>query len=246
MALWFPIIFGGAVLLIIAVAILLVVFIARRAIRTGLNAYNAMDALSNLAGEAAQTPRTLQNLTQTYSGLIKRDFPEFDTQEFLTRAENTLVAVLTALEAQYIDPGADFSANLLRKVQGVIDDIRSKGERWYFDDLHIHKSCIARYSATQGMKTIRCEIAMEYAHRIERGGQIRSGSCDIAQYKYTVDAVYIQDVSKLGSASMAGHNCPNCGAPVIDIGEGKFCRYCGTGLSEVNVRVWTFDNYSRC
>ena len=32
-------------------------------------------------------------------------------------------------------------------------------------------------------------------------------------------------------------NCPNCGAPVTDLGE-RVCPYCGGAVEPVNVRVW--------
>ena len=43
--------------------------------------------------------------------------------------------------------------------------------------------------------------------------------------------VYVQDVAKMTdySASAIGINCPNCGAPVRNLGQ-KFCDYCGTAV----------------
>ena len=37
-----------------------------------------------------------------------------------------------------------------------------------------------------------------------------------------------------------GLTCPNCGAPIKNLGQ-KFCLYCGTGVVEVNARVWKFN-----
>ena len=34
--------------------------------------------------------------------------------------------------------------------------------------------------------------------------------------------------------------CPNCGAPVTRLGS-KFCEYCGSGLREISVRVWSIN-----
>ncbi|MCD8025431.1 MAG: zinc-ribbon domain-containing protein, partial [Clostridiales bacterium] len=38
-----------------------------------------------------------------------------------------------------------------------------------------------------------------------------------------------------------GVNCPNCGAPIKNLGK-KFCEYCGTAVTEVNIRAWKFDS----
>lgn len=242
---WLPWLLIAAVVLIVVGAIAAAIYIISRTLRRlGLGTLRTITKMA--AQENAQTPRQLQNLTSTYAGLIKRDFPEFDAQEFLSMAENTLVLALHALESKHIPPDANFSPNLRTKIQGLIADINSKRETWFFDDIYIHKSCIAKYSSGAGTKIIRCEIALQYAHGVISGGTLVSGSRDIAQYKYTVDAVYVQDISKLSDGSMQGHKCPNCGAPVQELGTNKFCRYCGTGLREINVRIWAFDNYFRC
>ena len=191
-------------------------------------------------------PRQLQNLTQTYTGLIKRDFPEFDPGPFLTRAENTMVCILNSIEEGRITDGRFLSDNLRAKVNGLITDIQSKREKWHFDGIHVHKSCISGYRSLAGSKVISVQMALQYAHHISRDDKLVSGSHQINQYKYQIDAVYIQDVRRLGDASMKGHHCPSCGAPVTQTGTGKACIYCGTGLTEINVRIWTFDNYKRC
>jgi hypothetical protein len=53
--------------------------------------------------------------------------------------------------------------------------------------------------------------------------------------------VYIQDRDKVESDydKAMGYNCPNCGAPVKSL-KYKTCEYCGTGLQEYNIKVWTF------
>lgn len=238
---WIP----KIILFLIIIASLLIVRKVGRSIRRGFRNLRAVFSL--FSGETDNhTPRQLQNLTNTYTEIIKRDFPEFDSKEFLTSAENTLVSVLNSLESGVIANKAKLSPNLIRKLEETITDIKSKGEKWFFNDIYVHKSCIAKYSSSLGSKIIRVEIALQYGHGVFKAGKMISGSNTIQQYKYSIDAVYVQDVAKLGSSSMYGHNCPNCGAPVKQVGEGKFCSYCGTGLKEVNVRLWTFDNYNRC
>ena len=41
-------------------------------------------------------------------------------------------------------------------------------------------------------------------------------------------------------ATAVGVTCPNCGAPVTRLGS-KFCEYCGSGLREISVRVWSIN-----
>lgn len=237
----------GAVVLIAVVAVVFTVVKGLgRGIHQSLNVLGTLgDVVEAVETQSNQTPRQLQNLTNTYSDLIRRDFPEFDAVEFLSSASNTLVMILNALEKGELTDVSRLSLNLKQQVETTLNDIHSKGEKWFFDDILVHKACIARYSSGVGTKTIRIEIALQYRYGVLKEGQLISGSRDLAQYKYIIDAVYIQDVSQLGDLSMKGHNCPNCGAPVRSLGEGKFCEYCGTGLTEINVRVWTFDHYTR-
>lgn len=244
---WIP----KIVLAVIIITALLIIRKVGRSVGRGVRNIRAVFSLfsgaaSSVQSQANHTPRQLQNLTNTYTEIIRRDFPEFDAKEFLTSAENTLVSVLNSLESGNIDNKSKLSPNLMRKLEETITDIKSKGEKWFFNDIYVHKSCIAKYNSLAGSKMIRVEIALQYGHGIYKNGKMISGSNTIQQYKYSIDAVYVQDVTKLGTGSMHGHNCPNCGAPVKQLGEGKFCSYCGTGLKEVNVRIWTFDNYSRC
>lgn len=238
----------GIVLLIIAImAISIAVKWFGRQARRTVHAIKTIDSvLDAVETQSTQTPRQLQNLTRTYSELIRRDFPEFDVQEFLSAAENTLVMILNTLENGKLTDATKLSFNLKHQVEVTLEDIKSKGERWFFDDILVHKSCIAKYSSGAGTKVIQLEIALQYRHGILIEGQLISGSRELQQYKYVMDAVYIQDVTKLGDQSMKGHHCPSCGAPIRQLGEGKFCEYCGTGLTEINVRIWTFDHYSRC
>ena len=64
-----------------------------------------------------------------------------------------------------------------------------------------------------------------------------------SQKLFDVALVYAQDPDKMSVSSMTtamGVNCPNCGAPITNLGQ-KYCNYCGTGIREINVRSWSFE-----
>lgn len=198
-------------------------------------------AEKQLTAEAQNRPRQIQNLTQTYSELIRRDFPEFDAGAFLSQAENTLVEILSAIEMEHLEVKPSYSEHLIQHVDAVILDHRSKNERWYFDDIAIHKSAINRYRHAQGSYEIDVDIALEYRYAIGN----RSPDTPKTQHKYTIKAIYLQNKNVLGDGSLKGHNCPNCGAPVVKNGERTYCEYCQTGVTEINDRIWLFDSYQR-
>ena len=195
--------------------------------------------------EALERPRQLQNLTATYEGLIKRDFPEFDVREFLGTAETILLGYFNSIENGELNTSSTWSPNLKSAVKCFLEDVHSKGEKHYYDDILIHKSCISQYSSKAGSKTIKVEIACEYTYGICKGSTWVIHK-QRNQYKYQLEAVYIQDVSQLGNGSMKGHYCPSCGAPITQVGSGKKCSYCGTGIQEINTRLWVFEGIKKC
>ena len=65
----------------------------------------------------------------------------------------------------------------------------------------------------------------------------------LEQSRYNIDLVYIQnrDLAKGNTDGALGITCPNCGAPITNLGA-KFCEYCGAGVVELNVHAWSFEN----
>ena len=58
------------------------------------------------------------------------------------------------------------------------------------------------------------------------------------QNRYNMELVYVQDMTKAGDyATAVVATCPNCGAPITRLGS-KFCEYCGTGVTPIDIRVW--------
>ena len=63
------------------------------------------------------------------------------------------------------------------------------------------------------------------------------------QMRYSCKYVYIYDQSLFGKHEHAfGINCPNCGAPVVDLGE-KNCRYCQAHIEDINLSSWQLISF---
>lgn len=85
------------------------------------------------------------------------------------------------------------------------------------------------------MCIIKLQSAVEYYY--EDTGQSQPDNRK-TQTRYDMELVYIQDLTKVKDlATAVGVTCPNCGAPITRLGS-KFCEYCGTGITPVDVRVW--------
>ena len=84
-----------------------------------------------------------------------------------------------------------------------------------------------------------------YSYVTDETGKITNGDKNLkTQTAYDISLVYIQDIDKVNEQkkdkSSIGLNCPNCGAPIKNVGK-KFCEYCGTGIKEINIYSWKFN-----
>lgn len=221
----------------IAVAIV-VALIAAVKIRRGLRRFfNSAEvrlvrelARSVQNGELQQEepPKSLGGMTSIYLPQILRDFPEFNWEELRTEVERSVKELLET------------------------KNVRSAGV------VRIHKTVISRYQKYNGTASILCETAAEYwtkaenqensqttARNVRQSAKGQHGQNDAAQQtrkKQTVceaELIYVYNSSLSGTA--ASLVCPNCGAPVEELGVKK-CRYCGSVLEVSGARSWKVQN----
>ncbi len=146
-----------------------------------------------------------------------------------TDATPKSLAAMTSLLLPQIQ--ADFPAfnwqeyreKVRQDVRKCIRDMHDEPE-----EITIHETEISDYRRSEGTCYIRCQTSAGY----------RTDAGTWMEKKYETDIVYIQDVSQLPPTQTGvGLNCPNCGAPIKMLGA-KTCPYCGTGITELNIRVW--------
>jgi len=192
--------------------------------------------------DARERPRSVAAMTSIYLPKIAKDFPDFNYVEMQRRAETTLISYLRAIDEEnpklLLNAGPELKANL-QLYMGMLKD---SGIHENFDDIHIHRTEISRYMKDPGRCIITFQCSLECKHNKIKDGEVVEGSEEFKyQAKYELDMVYIQDRDKVESDydKALGYNCPNCGAPVKSL-KYKVCEYCGTGLVEYNIKVWTF------
>ena len=104
---------------------------------------------------------------------------------------------------------------------------------------------IARYRKEAGRCIVTFQSAVESFHYVtdEANVVVRGSDHTLEQSRYNTDLVYIQNraLAKDAADNAIGITCPNCGAPVTNLGA-KFCEYCGAGIIELNVHAWSFEN----
>lgn len=195
------------------------------------------------------TPKSVSGMDSVYLPLIAEDFPELNIEQFKKMSKDSLVEVFNSIESQSIDKESNLSTNLLKKTEEIIKDHKSQGIKEHFDNVMFHNIVISRYVKEKGKVLIIFQTALQYINYItDANGEVIIGDKEFhTQEKYEISMQYIQDVNKVGeytNGSSVGLNCPNCGAPITNLGA-KQCDYCGTGVVEINLKSWEISDYRR-
>lgn len=193
----------------------------------------------------SETPRSVQSMTNIYLPQIQRDFPDFDYDDFKTKAKAALIAYFNAISTGSIEtlPKDIMTNALVDHIVEINEALAANGQKQHFIEPVIHACEIGRYIKSGGTVTIRFNTSVGlYSFIEDESGKVINGDKeDKLQTVYEIDLIYLQDADKMGVyGESLGLTCPNCGAPVKNLGM-KFCEYCGSGIVEVNSRVWKFN-----
>ena len=188
----------------------------KRFSRSAFGTDNLMEGYNAQKRKLAETPRSVQSMTGIYMPSILRDFPDFDI---------------------------DVTETLKNHALEIIETLHANGQKQYYKEPVVHACEIGRYIKTGSEVIIRFNVSVGvYAYLEDENGKLLNGDRDNKlQTLFEVDLLYVQDADVMGVYEEGlGLSCPNCGAPIRNLGQ-KFCEYCGTGVIEVNTRVWKFN-----
>lgn len=237
------------ILLVVIGIIAIAVFCIKRKVRDfarqvfGTNTLK--EGFENMEAEYATTPKSVSAMTSLVLPRITKDFPDFSYDEMKEKAQNVLTSYL--LSIHNFNPGqlSEGNSELKNKLENAIQILKNKDQREYFGSIKIHRTELSAYNKKAGRCIVTFQSSIQYYHYIQDlEGRLVSGSRDtLFQSKYEVDLIYIQDRSLVENEpeSSLGLNCPNCGAPIKNLGQ-KFCEYCGTGVVELNIHAWSFSD----
>lgn len=204
---------------------------------------NFVEGYQRQADELAQTPKSVSAMTRIFAPQITKDFPEFNLEQFRNKAENLLVCALQAVSAGNAGLLKDASGELKQQVVNQIEGNRVAGVREVYRDIKVHQTEISNYQKKDGKCIITFQSAVEHFHYKEKDGSVTWGDAQRKQQtKYNTELVYIQDISRVGAGNAVGTTCPNCGAPVTNLGNMR-CEYCGAAVTPVDEKVWTLQQY---
>lgn len=194
--------------------------------------------------EQSLTPRSVSNMSGVYLPKIQKDFPEFHYDEMRERAKNVLTSYLFSIDESdptKLSEGNDELKNALIMHLQLLND---RHYEEHYERMKIHKCEISDYVKKDGRCTITFQAAIQYYYYITQGGDIKTGRKDqLKQSKYELELVYIQDrdfIKETGNSAL-GITCPNCAAPISNLGA-KHCIYCGSPIVEFNIHAWSFSS----
>lgn len=191
----------------------------------------------------AEEPKSVSSMTRLMQPQIMRDFPEFSWEEFKQKAENTLTQALLAITCEDVTRLGDASVDIKKQVENIIRDNQASGIVESYSDITIHQTEIANYSKQNGKCIITIQSAVGYFyHKVQDGKVIDGDKKRKTQTKYNMELVYVQDASGYEFDNAVGTVCPNCGAPVRNLGA-KYCEYCGLSITPLNIKVWSLHNF---
>lgn len=217
----------------------------RRFSKEMLGTANLIEGLKDIDVTNSNTPKSLNAMTSLYLPKIKKDFPEFQYDETVTRANNVLTEYLLGIDS--MNPGSlsEGSFELKEKLNNAITVLRGEGCREQYRSIKIHRTEISNYRKADGRCIITFQMAIQYYYtKTDENGTLLAGNNDmLTQDRREVDLIYIQDRDKIANEHdyALGTNCPNCGAPLEGLGA-KICQYCGTPLREINIYAWAFSD----
>lgn len=208
----------------------------------GLDAESMQHTLDTVQAMRTVNAKPVVNMTAMYLPRIIEDFPDFNFEETRKRAEIVLTSYLRAIDQNDLSLfkyGSDELTDTLRsKIEMHVHD----GYEENFDLIKINKTEISKYLKTAGRHTIYIQSSVECVHYMLKDGEVVDGSRDQKyQTRYEMELVYVQDADMVSKDSdrVLEIKCPNCGAPVKNIGHKK-CDYCGVSLMDYNIKTFNF------
>lgn len=219
----------------------------REIARQGFGTDSFWEGYKKKKKELSETPRSVHGMTSIYLPQIQKDFPEFEYELYKNKAQSLLHGYFTAIADK--NPEAllreECTPNLVNYVRGIVEDLNAQNHSQVFAETVLHATEISRYIKTGATVTVMFNIAVgQYSYILDdETGKIVFGDKELKkQTIYNVGLVYVQNADMAEAPDGAlGINCPNCGAPIRNIGN-KFCEYCGTAVKEINIRAWSFDS----
>lgn len=179
------------------------------------------------------TPKSVAGMEKLVLPTLIDDFPNLDINEMKKMAENSIIQVLRSIEKHQNLELKKTSEKVNNWLESKIDDVRNDSVS--YDSLKIHRTVLNSYRKSQGICRVEFQTSLEYYYRKN------SESSKRKQDRYRTEYIYIVDDEQASNNQSIALNCPNCGAPIKNLGQ-KHCNYCGTGVIDLVKKTWILND----
>lgn len=244
-----PLIIFFAIILGVIIFLTILVLIIKNKIKIILNKFG-FNNFSHLSEEIKRgeilertTPKHTPGMTKLLIPKIVKDFPNFNEKELFNKVETSLLLIFSSLENKKLT----YSEELIlikEKLKEKINDMKESNISEKYYDVKFHNHALKFYKKDSYTLNITVSTSLEYFYEKKKNDKVL---IDYTKYKkqtlYTVDFIYVYNPEEISKKqNLIGINCPNCGAPVKDLGN-KICRYCSSGLEDINLKSWHIALY---
>lgn len=210
----------------------------------GFNNFNGLiDEIKKGEIVERDTPKHTPGMTKLLIPKIVKDFPNFNEKELFNKVETSLLIIFDCLENQEIKNSEELVL-IKEKLKEKISDMKDSKINEKYWDIKFHNHALKYYKKDSSTLNITISTSLEYFYEKTQNSEV---VVNYTNYKkqtlYTVDFIYVYNPDKINkNQTLIGINCPNCGAPVKDLGN-KVCKYCNSGLEDINLKSWHIALY---
>ena len=224
------------ILILLLISIILLFFYTKRKISNflnknfGMNFYNIVEEVKKTENNEPKSIASLESITLPTLAI---DFPELNINELKSMAEAKIIECLNCIENKEYLKNEITTDKVVNWINSKIDDYKDKNVK--YEEVKIHKTALNRDEKTKAMATLYFQTSLEYYMSI-------NGERKKVQDRYKTEFIYVIDGEKFtNDKKLIGLNCPNCGAPIKNLGY-KNCSYCGTGIVDFVKKTWVLSN----
>lgn len=196
---------------------------------------NIIEGIKSQKIALSNEPRSVFGMEKLILPNITKDFPNLNINEMKKMVEDSILMCLQSIEKKEILKVDYVSETITNWIQSRIDDLK-EDEFINYDEIKFHKTVLNQYVNKDGVYSLMFQTAVEYLYREN------NDDYEKIQNRFNTEFIYIFDDTKISKyQSGIALNCPNCGAPIKDLGV-KTCNYCGTGVIDLVKKTWILNN----
>lgn len=229
-------------ILVFLVIVVLIFLEVRKKIRefskTVFGNVNMLEGIKEQKLILANEPKSVAGMEKLVLPKLAKDFPNLNISEMKKMAENSILLCLKSIENKELEKFDFTSERVINWINSKIDDLNNN-QTVNYDSIKFHKTVLNRYIKEDGMCSIVFQTSLEYLYKKD------NRDYEKIQDRFNTEFIYIFDDLKIDKDQHGiALNCPNCGAPIKDLGV-KVCSYCGTGVIDLVKKTWILNDISQ-